>query len=354
LPWRLIPALPDDIDVPRTLAESLVHGLLPIAPDAMVVVDAMGHIVGMNVQTEQLFGYRQEELLAQPVEVLLPDRVHRVHEQPRAAYAATPRTRPMGIGLELYGRRQDGTEFPVEVSLSPLQTDEGRFVIAAIRDATARQQTEAGLQAALKEKDVRLKETLHRVKNNLQVVSSLLDIQADMVADPRVRARLEESQQRIHAMALIHESLYQAGDVAQIDAADYLRRLSTRLFQVYGAPSDRVSLRCMVEACRLDVSRAIPCGLILHELLSNVLKHAFPDGRAGEIRIELWQQPPGTCVLTIRDDGVGIPAGCNVRQTASVGLQLVGLLATQLGATIALERRGGTAFTLAFPLVGPG
>lgn len=349
-----IPARPDAISVARRLAKSPVHGLLDVLPDAMVVVDATGHIVGMNAQTEELFGYRQKELLARPVEVLLPDRVHRAHEQHRAAYAASPRTRPMGIGLELYGRRQDGTEFPVEISLSRLQTEEGLLVIAAIRDATARQQTEAGLQAALKEKDVRLKETLHRVKNNLQVVSSLLDIQADMVADPQVRARLEESQQRIHAMALIHESLYQAGDVAQIDAADYLRTLCTRLFRVYGSPSARVALRCMVEAVRLDVHQAIPCGLILNELLSNTLKHAFPDGRAGEIRIELWQQPPGTCVLTIRDDGVGIPAGLEMRQTESVGLQLVGLLATQLGATTALERRGGTAFTLTFPLIGPG
>jgi PAS domain S-box-containing protein len=230
-------ARPDAISIARRLAESPVHGLLDVLPDAMVVVDATGHIVGTNAQTEQLFGYRQEELLARPVEVLLPDCVRRMHEQRRAAYVATPHTRPMGVGLALHGRRQDGTEVPVEISLSPLQTEEGLLVIAAIRDATAHQQTETGLQAALKEKEVLLKETLHRVKNNLQVVSSLLELQAGVVTDPQVRARLAESQQRIHAMALIHESLYQAGDVAHIDAADYLCRLSTQVFQVYGAPA---------------------------------------------------------------------------------------------------------------------
>jgi PAS domain S-box-containing protein len=347
-------ARPDAISIARRLAESPVHGLLDVLPDAMVVVDATGHIVGTNAQTEQLFGYRQEELLARPVEVLLPDCVRRMHEQRRAAYVATPHTRPMGVGLALYGRRQDGTEVPVEISLSPLQTEEGLLVIAAIRDATAHQQTETGLQAALKEKEVLLKETLHRVKNNLQVVSSLLELQAGVVTDPQVRARLAESQQRIHAMALIHESLYQAGDVAHIDAADYLCRLSTQVFQVYGAPSDRVALQFVVETVSLDVSHAIPFGLILHELLSNALKHAFPDGRTGEIHVGLWQQLPRSCVLTIRDNGVGIPAGFDVRQTESLGLELVGLLADQLGATIALERLGGTAFTLTFPLVNSG
>jgi PAS domain S-box-containing protein len=209
---------------------------------------------------------------------------------------------------------------------------------------------ERELRAALREKEVLLQEIHHRVKNNLQVVASLLDMQAEAVADPRVRAAFEDSQARLHAMALIHEQLYQGASLAQLNAADYLRRLSTRLFETYRRPDGRITLELDVEEIALEINVAIPCGLMLNELLSNALKHAFPGGRPGAVAITLRQAPPGTCVLTVRDTGVGLPEGLDIRQTDSLGLQLVSLLITQLEGTLTLERGGGTTFKLTFPL----
>jgi len=335
-------------------AELPVHNPPHVAPDAMLVVDATGHIVGANAQAEVLFGYCRRELFGRPVEELLHGCLSSMHEGHLVEDAPALYQHPMGMERKLCGHRKDGMEFPADISLVSLQTQGGALMVAVIRDATARQQTEAQLRAALQEKEVLLKQVFHRVKNDLQVVSNLLDLQADMVMDPQVRARLEESQRRIRTIALIHESLYQTGDVEHIDAADYFRFLSTQLFEVYGAPSHRLTLRFAIEDLWLDVSQAVPCGLILHELLSNAFKHAFPDGRTGEIGIRLWQEPPGTCVLTIQDDGIGIPAELDLHQINSLGLQLVSLLADQLGGTIALERSGGTIFRLSFPLVKTG
>jgi two-component sensor histidine kinase len=192
------------------------------------------------------------------------------------------------------------------------------------------------------------------VKNNLQFISSMLNLQAEALADPQLRGIFEDSHQRIQAMALIHESLYQLGDLARLDAADYLQRLSTRLCQAYGNPAARLSLTLKLEAIGFEVSQAIPCGLILNELLSNIFKHAFPDGRVGALDIALRQEPTGHCRLTVDDTGVGFPEGVDFRTTESLGLQLVCLLSAQLNGTITLERCGGTHWTLTFPLASAG
>jgi two-component sensor histidine kinase len=138
-------------------------------------------------------------------------------------------------------------------------------------------------------------------------------------------------------------------DLARVNAADYLRRLSTRLFEAYGA-AERIALQLEANAVRLEVNTAIPCGLILNELLSNALKYAFPDGRAGEVHIALRQACPDTCVLTVRDTGIGFPEDIDFRHTNSLGWQLICVLTEQLGGSIALERDNGTTVTVTFPL----
>jgi two-component sensor histidine kinase len=213
-----------------------------------------------------------------------------------------------------------------------------------------RQRMEAELRAALHDKEMLLREIHHRVKNNLQVVLSLLDLQADVAEDPRVRTAFEESQDRIQAMALIHESLYQSDGLSPIDAAAYLRSLSQRLFDASRAPKNTLTLTLETQPVMLPPQTAMPCGLLLNELLSNALKHAFPGGRAGTIHIALQQEPPGQCILTVQDTGVGFPEGLDVHHANSLGLQLVGLLTEQLGGTVALRRDGGTIFMITFPV----
>jgi PAS domain S-box-containing protein len=217
-------------------------------------------------------------------------------------------------------------------------------------EITARREMEAQLRAALREKELLLKEVHHRVKNNLQVVSSLLDLQADASDDPRIRTLFEESQHRIHAISLIHETLYQSGDGGKIELSSLIRLLAERLLRAYVRDAEAMRLQIDAEEVWLDLQRGVPCGLILNELLSNCFKHAFPAGHAGLIHIVLQGNSGQQVCLSIKDSGVGFPADVDFRNTNSLGLQLVCMLAEQLQAEIELEHHAGTTFTLTFPL----
>jgi two-component sensor histidine kinase/FixJ family two-component response regulator len=241
------------------------------------------------------------------------------------------------------------------------RTAELNALTAELRvDIAQRQQIEqelrnsqARLQATLQEKEVLLAEVYHRIKNNLQIISSLLDLQADTVSDPQVRALFEDSQQRIQAVALLHESLSQANNIARIPAAQYIHRLSTQVFQAYAPPGDRITLSIQADPIWIAVQHAVPCGLLVNELLSNSLKYAFPGDQGGEITIALRATAEGQMVLIVRDTGIGFPADVDFRHTHSLGLQLVCLLTGQLGGTIELERASGTQWTLQFPMSNP-
>jgi two-component sensor histidine kinase/ActR/RegA family two-component response regulator len=217
-------------------------------------------------------------------------------------------------------------------------------------DIVARQRTEEQLQALLQEKELLLKEMHHRVKNNLQIIASLLSLQADMSEDPAVRKIFEDSQHRINTMALIHETLYQAGEIAQIDFAAYIRTLVTQLLDASGVSAERIALQIEADKLLLELTTAISCGLLLNELVTNSLKHAFPDQREGEIRIMLQPGVDRSVTLQVSDTGVGFPTSLDFRTTNSLGLQLVCLLTAQLQGTLTLERRAGTHWTLTFPL----
>jgi len=218
------------------------------------------------------------------------------------------------------------------------------------RTETALQESEARLQAALREKEILLKEIHHRVKNNLQVVSSLLSLQHHTIKDATLRELFHESERRVRSMALIHETLYQAPDVSRFDLAHYLRTLGVELFRAYGVDPAHITLTNHIEEVVLPLETALPCGLILNELLSNALKHAFPDGRPGDIRIELQASPDQQVVLRVADTGIGLPSGLDVHQTDSLGLQLVCALTEQLQGTLTVAQQNGTVFTLLFSL----
>jgi two-component sensor histidine kinase len=193
---------------------------------------------------------------------------------------------------------------------------------------------------------VLLKEIHHRVKNNLQIVSSLLYLQSRKTSDDQVLSVLRESQTRVRSMALIHEKLYQCDDFANINLEDYIRSLTSYLFNSYGVAPQMVTLHVNVESAPLGLDRAIPCGLIINELVSNALKYAFPTGKRGEIVIDLLHGGDGKVVLTVKDDGVGLPDGMDITDTPSLGLQLVNTLVKQLDGTIEVESAGGTAFRM--------
>jgi len=216
-------------------------------------------------------------------------------------------------------------------------------------EIAVRRQAEAQVRESLKEKEILLKEIHHRVKNNLQVVSSLLRLQAAGIKDEATATLFYESQTRVRSMALIHEELYQAGNLARVDFASYLRRLLPDLARSYRADAaENVDLKIEAMDVSLPVDRAIPCGLIVNELITNALKHGFPNGQPGSIRVRLAAEQRQT-TLAVRDDGAGFPPDLDFRQSRSLGLQLVCTLANQLGGTISLERDTGTEFVITFP-----
>jgi two-component sensor histidine kinase len=195
---------------------------------------------------------------------------------------------------------------------------------------------------------VLLKEIHHRVKNNLQVISSLLSLQAMNVQDQTLLEMLRDSENRVRSMALVHERLYRSQDLAHVDFAEYVQGLTSHLFRSYRLDGRGIRLTVDIADVPLTVDVAVPCGLILNELVSNALKHAFPNGHGGEIRVELHEEDEGRVALMVKDDGVGFPADVDFRHTESLGLQLVNTLARQLQGTVELERQSGTAFRICF------
>jgi two-component sensor histidine kinase len=205
------------------------------------------------------------------------------------------------------------------------------------------------LYATLREKEVLLREIHHRVKNNLQVISSLLSLQAASLEDAEAREMLKESQNRVRSMALVHDQLHRSRDLSRIGFREYVKNLCASLFSSYGIDSGLIALRVEVEEVSLPIDTAIPCGLIIHELVSNSLKHAFPDGRRGEIFIGLRTTPGPGKVLTVADDGVGLPRDVDLDTVHSLGLRLVRILAAQIDAPVRCLVRDGTRFEIVLP-----
>jgi len=211
----------------------------------------------------------------------------------------------------------------------------------------AKLQADEWVRAALKEKETLLKEIHHRVKNNMQVVSSLLSLQADRATNVEAQAVLTASQSQIRSIALIHEKLYGSGSLAEINFADYVGSLIKELLRMYHVAPEAVKITTNIEDVHFGVDTAMPCALILNELVSNSLKHAFPDGRKGEVTIGL-QYADRSYTMTVADDGVGFPADVDFRATGSLGMQLVTALVGQLDGTIDMNRENGTSFVISF------
>lgn len=233
-------------------------------------------------------------------------------------------------------------------------SDELTRATEMLSDISEIKRAEEECRRALAEKELLLKEIHHRVKNNLQVIVSLLSIQSDSITDPRGREVFNESQNRIHSMALVHELLYQSKDLARIDFGAYLEAIADDLLTAYGTRVPSVSLEISVEDVRLGIDPAIACGLIVNELISNCLKHAFPGGRKGRVRVSLHPFAGAKYRLSVSDDGIGFPSGKDYRELPTLGLQLVHSLTQQLRGSIDIRNGRGTEFVIIFPSRGGG
>ncbi len=329
--------------------------------DGVIVLDSENRIVDMNASAQQLMEHAHDEFIGQPIEAVWPGWSEHFDFDGWSK-----------AGKEMVVQHE-GEEYTYDLRVSALTGWHDQVIsrIIVIRDITERKEVENALKesekkhrllaeerrkaeekvkASLKEKEVLLREIHHRVKNNLQIICSLLSLQARYIKDGRDTEMLKESQDRIRSMALTHEKLYQSENLANIDSREYITDLVYSLFQSYDM-TEEITLTMDVEDVSLGIDAAVPCGLIINELVSNALKYAFPD-RKGEMTV-LFHAVGGVYELVVKDDGVGMPEDIDFRNTNTLGLRLVTLLAEgQLDGRVRLFRNGGTEFHITFRETG--
>ncbi len=314
---------------------------------AVLLLDPVGHIITWNSGAERIFGYRAEEVLGD-----LISRFSSPQDQTADKLQDTFKKATLQSFYEDQGwrARKDGSLFWAETVTTPFTNEKNVLVgfSQVLRDITRRKNSQDTLTASLNEKEALLKEIHHRVKNNLQMISSLLRLQSENIQDPALLSIFLESQNRVRSMAIIHECLYQSPDLARMDFADYVDKLTDNLLRTYSVRMDKISLRLEVDKVPLNLDIAIPCGLILTELVSNALKYAYPDGRAGTIFVTFRVLPKTGYELTVADEGVGLAHPINFESTESLGLRLVHILTEQLRGQIKVDSHGGTRFTITF------
>ena len=246
-------------------------------------------------------------------------------------------------------KHADGHYIWVETVGNPLSNSKGEFsgAVYITRDIRELKKVETQLKSSLEEKEVLLREIHHRVKNNMQIISSLLNLQSRYLNDEKTVNILNESRNRVRSMAMVHEELYRSRDLSKIDFADYIQRLLSGLFSSYGVDENFIKPEINVENIFLNIDIAVPCGLIINELVSNSLKHAFVQGQKGKISIKFHHQDE-KYVLTVADNGTGFPEGIDFKNTKTLGLQLVNTLVKQLSGSIDIYRSSGTSFKIVF------
>ncbi len=250
-------------------------------------------------------------------------------------------------------RPGDGSLFDVDVFLTRVMMNGQGCILATARDISLRKRnvsdlkrTEDELRQSLKEKEVLLKEIHHRVKNNLQIISSLLNLQSAYIKDTEMIDIFKDSQTRVKTMALIHQKLYQSGNLADVDFREYTDELVRDFFRAYGATAENIGFEVVSQNIFLDIETIIPLGLIISELVSNSLKHAYPEGAKGTISVGFARKSNGKTILTVKDDGTGFPDTINFIDADSLGLQLVMALVEQLDGEMQLYRKPGTTVVI--------
>ncbi len=323
----------------RSLIESSLDPLITIGRD--------GKITDVNFATEKITGYSRDELIGTDFLYYFTE-----PEKAKKGYQQVFREGLVRDYL-LKIKNEDGRETPVLFNASVFKDEHDEIigVFAAARDITERINAE---EALVKIEKIRIKEIHHRIKNNLQVISSLLDLQAEKFEDENVIEAFKEGQNRVFSMSLIHEELYKGEGTDKLDFSAYIKKLAGNLFNTYNLNSENIRLNMdLKENAFFNMDTAVPLGIIVNELISNSFKHAFIEDQRGEIRIELSREEiesdkSTNFILAVSDNGVGIPENIDIEDLESLGLQLVTTLVDQLDGELELKRKNGTEFTMRF------
>ncbi len=322
------------------------------AQDAIIMIDSKGRVTYWNRAAERIFGYSAKEVRRRDIyKLIIPPR-HRTNLKNRLNMLFGEKADyPEGKVLELECIKKNGELLPVELSLSCIVLKGKLNTISIIRDISERKKAEERIRRDLREKEVMLKEIHHRVKNNLQVICSLLSLQARYIKDRQSLSMFEESRTRVRSMALVHEKLYRSANLSEIDFNSYVESLVRELYRTYHVDPMRIDFNIEVEDVKLGVNLAVPCGLIINELVSNALKHAFPARarRSGKISIRFGRIEGGELELVVCDNGVGFPEGFDSKRSDSLGLHLVKILVEdQLDGRIEIDSKSGCEFRIIF------
>jgi PAS domain S-box-containing protein len=328
---------------------------------ALFQVDTDARISTWNTGAARTFGYKEEEILGALMRTLyLPE-----HAAKGDAEKDLELSRENGRFEDArWLVRKDGTQLFGRWVTTPMWDEAGnlRGYAKVLRDETQRRKNEQQVRKSLAEKHALLQEIHHRVKNNLQVITSLLSIQAARMENPEVSAVLADTESRVRAIAALHETLYSSQDLGSIEFGTYLEQLVRDLVSFYCVDKNRLAVEIEATDLVVDIGQAIPLGLIVNELVTNTLKHAFPDSQPGRLEVELkylrnsvdvnqgQTLDDGLGQLTVRDNGVGLPPTVKFEETPSMGLHLVNLLVEQLRGELKVDTAGGTAVTINFPL----
>jgi PAS domain S-box-containing protein len=334
---RVEEALKESEEKFRAIFDNAIDGIL------LADVEDKRFYIG-NKMICQMLGYTPEEIKNLGVmdihpKEYLPYVIEQIKKQLR---------KEMTLVKDIPVQRKDGAIFYADINSSPIRLAGKTYLMGIFRDVTERKRAEEQIRASLREKEVLLKEIHHRVKNNLQVISSLLRLQSQYAQDKGDVEIFKESQNRIKSMALVHEKLYQSKDLANINFHEYVSLLANGLFRSYGVNTDKIALKTDIEDIMLGVDVAIPCALIINELVSNSLKYAFPGNKEGEIKITLRTLDESAMDLTVADNGIGMPADINFRSSESLGLKLVTILTNQIEGELEMDRSEGTRFRIKF------
>jgi PAS domain S-box-containing protein len=339
------------------VSEERFEMLFQNAPQAMLIADASGRVLQSNRGAQAMFGYDDDAFRGLPIAELIPVPLRAAHDENVRSFGTAPgmRARAMAAGRSVSGRRRDGEVFPAEVGLVPLVVRGEPQVLAGVTDVGARVAAQEAVSRSLREKEVLLKEIHHRVKNNLQIISSLLMMQSEQLGSEDARRTLHESVYRVRSMALIHQLFYGGESLDRIDLGTYARSLAASLGGVL-APTARVEV--VADDVTVSVDLAVPLGLVLNELLTNAFKYGLPaDVRSGarsdrthaDVTVSVHHHD-GHVALSVFDSGPGLPEGIDVTTAGTLGLQLVRALTRQLRGRLSIERAPRAGLTLRFPI----
>ncbi len=329
-------------------ANTRMQILIDNSPNAVVLQDREGTIELWSKAAESIYGWKSAEVLGKSLPIIPPENMEDYFRFLQEIVELKKKV----INRELECIRKDGQRIWISLSVTPLEDDSGAVygVMNIVSDITDQKKAREQIETSLREKEVLLKEIHHRVKNNMQIISSMLSLQEDSIDDQGMKGVYQAGQQRIQSMGLIHEQLYMSDDLSRIDFSRYVESLSQYLFQSFDQDTAGIQFISDIAPVALSIETAVPCGLIINELLTNSMKHAFHGQSEKKIWIEMKKEAGNSVALTIGDNGIGMPSAEVSGKRSSLGLILVRELVLQLHGSLEYRESQGTVFHIVFPL----